>query len=309
MLFQLISSEPLYFISCCFIFGLLVGSFLNVVIYRLPVMMQQEWEAEITDYLNDQAADGKKESSNQELINQKLVNQEHIDQAPFNLVVPRSRCGHCGTLIKAWQNIPVLSYLLLRGKCGHCQQRISLRYPMIELFTGCIAAVIAWQFQSTPVIAIAGIFLAFALIALFWIDFDTYLLPDSITIPLVWLGLIVNSQGWFTDLHSAVFGAIAGYMLLWSVFWLFKITTGKEGMGYGDFKLLAALGAWLGWQMLPMVIILSSFAGAAIGIALIIFKGHNREKPIPFGPYLALAGLLALMYGEQINQAYLNLLT
>ena len=257
--------------------------------------MQRQWNAEINDYLNDQKPESEK-------------SETAVEEHPFNLMVPRSRCGNCGAQIKAWQNIPVLSYLLLRGKCSNCQASISIRYPLIELATAIIAAVIAWQFFNAPYSAFAAILLAYALITLFWIDYDTYLLPDSITLPLVWMGLLVNLFGVFTDLQSAVIGAIAGYMILWSVFWLFKLITGKEGMGYGDFKLLAALGAWLGWQLLPVIIVLSSLVGAVIGIAMIVFGGHERSKPIPFGPYLAAAGLLALLWGETINQAYLTLI-
>lgn len=295
---QFISSEPTYFIGLCFVVSLLVGSFLNVVIYRLPVMMQRDWDSEINNYLSEQ--------------NPSITDVEEQTkteaQEKFNLMVPRSRCGECGTMIKSWHNIPVISYLLLKGKCASCKTAISLRYPLIELATGLIAALIAWKLFSTPVAACAGILFAYALITLFWIDYDTYLLPDSITLPLLWLGLILNTFDLFTDLQSAVIGAAAGYLSLWSIFWLFKLLTGKEGMGYGDFKLLAALGAWLGWQLLPVIIVLSSLVGAVIGVAMIVFGGHDRSKPIPFGPYLAAAGLLAMIWGETINEAYLSFL-
>ncbi len=296
-LFEYLTADPFHFVSFCFVLSLLVGSFLNVVIYRLPVMMQNDWDAEIQSYIetnNDNTA--------------QLTPDAGEEKAAFNLMTPRSRCGNCGSTIKAWQNIPVLSYLLLGGKCGACKHAISPRYPLIELATAVIAAVIAWQMFQTPYVAFAAIIMAYALIALFWIDYDSYLLPDSITLPLLWLGLLLNTFELFTTLESAVIGAAMGYLILWSIFWLFKLLTGKEGMGYGDFKLLAALGAWLGWQLLPVIIVLSSLVGAVIGIAMIVFRNHDRAKPIPFGPYLAAAGLLALIWGDTINSYYLSLI-
>jgi len=296
-------NNPVAFISTCCLFGLMVGSFLNVVIYRLPKMMESAWQAEISQALQnqeppdgitppekDQAAPGVSEASPER----------------FNLVTPRSRCPECGNPVNAADNIPVLSYLLLKGKCRFCSTPISVRYPIVELLTGLLCGVVAWSLYPDTNAVLPAIILTFCLIALTGIDFDTYLLPDSITLPLLWLGLIVNYFGVFTTLENALWGAIAGYLILWCVFWLFKLITGKEGMGYGDFKLLAALGAWLGWQMLPVIIILSSLVGALVGIAMIVFANHEKSKPIPFGPYLAAAGWLALIWGEQINQAYLN---
>lgn len=303
---KLLASSPLLFVGLAGIYSLLVGSFLNVVIYRLPVMMQRDWDREVGDYLQQQAPVENNEHTHPHVATSPTDNK--APQEPFNLVFPRSRCGSCGALVKAWQNIPVLSYALLRGRCGHCGTSISLRYPAIELMTALIAMLVAWQFQTDILAAVAAIFLSYALITLFWIDFDTYLLPDSITLPLLWGGLIANAFGLITDLQSAVFGAAAGYLILWSVFWVFKLVTGKDGMGYGDFKLLAALGAWLGWQYLPVIIVLSSLVGAVLGISMILLAGRDQAKPIPFGPYLATAGLLALLWGDKINDFYLSIL-
>ncbi len=266
----------------------MLGSFLNVVIHRLPRMMEQEWR--------EQCAALDADSS-----------QAHVPAGPrYNLVVPRSACPGCGHQIRAMENIPVLSYLMLRGRCSQCKARISPRYPAVEALTGGLSAFVAWHF-GFGASALAALVFIWALIALTFIDFDTHLLPDSITQPLLWLGLLVNFSGMFTGgLQSAVIGAIAGYLTLWSVYWLFKLTTGKEGMGFGDFKLLAAIGAWLGWQMLPLTILLSSLVGAVVGIALILFAGHGRQVPIPFGPYLAGGGLIALFWGREITQAYLG---
>ena len=226
-------------------------------------------------------------------------------EAPLNLASPRSRCPSCGHEIRPLENIPVVSYLFLKGKCADCGTAISLRYPAIELITGVLSACIAWHFG--PSVQTAGaLLLLWSLIALAAIDFDTQLLPDSITLPLLWLGLLFNLFGTFTTLPAAVIGAMAGYLSLWSIFWLFKLATGKEGMGYGDFKLLAALGAWLGWSMLPTIILLSSLVGAIVGISLIVVTRRGRNIPIPFGPYLAAAGLIALLWGTQITQTYLG---
>lgn len=286
------------FVATCSLFGLLVGSFLNVVIYRLPRMMENAWQLEIRQAQQD-------DSSNPEDNPSSSANDE---AESFNLVTPRSRCPACANPIRAADNIPVISYLLLKGKCRYCSEPISLRYPIVEFITGVLCGIVAWHFFPNTQAAMLGIVLTFCLIALTGIDFDTYLLPDSITLPLLWLGLIANYFNVFTSLENALWGAIAGYLALWTVFWLFKLVTGKEGMGYGDFKLLAALGAWLGWQMLPVIIILSSLVGAAVGISLIVFSKHESSKPIPFGPYLAAAGWLALIWGEQINAMYLNYL-
>lgn len=264
--------------------GLCIGSFLNVVIHRLPKMMERDWQLQCAE----------------------LQGEIPVPVDTLNLATPRSRCPHCGHQIGALENIPVLSYLLLKGRCAGCKSPISPRYPLIETFTGLLSGYLAWRFGPTWQTA-GALCLAWALIALTFIDFDTQLLPDSITLPLLWLGLLFNVFGTFTNLASAVIGAMAGYLTLWSVYWLFKIVTGKEGMGYGDFKLLAALGAWLGWQMLPAIILLSSLVGAAVGIGLIVLARHGRNVPIPFGPYLAAAGLIALLWGRQLTQLYLGL--
>ncbi|MBQ5941855.1 MULTISPECIES: A24 family peptidase [unclassified Massilia] len=261
------------------LFGLLVGSFLNVVIYRIPAMMQRESD-------NYVAAETGKEPP-------------HTER--FNLMVPRSRCGHCGHQITAMENIPVISWLALRGKCSSCKTPISARYPAIELFTAIVSGLLVWTFGSGAM-GLATLLFAWLLIAMTFIDFDTQLLPDDLTYPLLWAGLLVNINGTFVPLQDAVIGAAAGYLVLWAVYWLFKLVTGKEGMGYGDFKLLAALGAWLGWAMLPTIILLSSIVGAVVGISLILFAKRGRDKPIPFGPYLAAAGLIALFYGEQLSR-------
>ena len=265
--------------------GLCVGSFLNVVIHRLPRMMEQEWQAQCAD-----------------------LRGESTSTAPeLTLAKPRSRCPSCGHQITTLENIPVISYLLLRGKCSACSAPISSRYPLVEILSAVLSTYAAWHFG--PTLQTAGaLLLIWALMALTAIDFDTQLLPDSITLPLLWCGLAFNLASTYTDLSSAVIGAITGYLALWSVFWLFKLATGKEGMGYGDFKLLAALGAWLGWQMLPTIILLSSVVGALVGISLIAFTRHGRNTPIPFGPYLAAAGGIALFWGPQLTRAYLGLL-
>jgi leader peptidase (prepilin peptidase) / N-methyltransferase len=266
--------------------GLCVGSFLNVVIHRLPKMMEQEWLLQCAE----------------------LRGETPPEVAPLSLARPRSRCPHCGHRITAMENIPLISYLLiLKGKCSGCGQRISPRYPVVELLTGLLSAYVAWHFGPT-LQAAAALLLIWALIALAVIDLDTQLLPDSITLPLLWLGLLFNLSGGFVDLASAVLGAMTGYLALWSVYWLFKLATGKEGMGYGDFKLLSALGAWLGWQMLPAIILLSSVVGAIVGIALIVAARHGRNVPIPFGPHLAAAGAIALFWGDTLTQRYLGLL-
>ena len=267
------------------ILGLAVGSFLNVVIHRLPLMMQREWSAQCAE----------------------LRGEAPPADAPLGLAVPRSRCPHCGHAIGALENIPLLSYLVLRGKCRGCGAAIGIRYPVVEAIAGLLFAFAAFKFGPGVKAAGAMLFLA-AAIALTFIDFDTQLLPDDITLPLLWSGLLLNVFGTFTDLTSAVVGAAAGYLSLWSVYWLFKLVTGKEGMGHGDFKLLAAIGAWLGWQVLPMTILLSSFVGAVVGIVLIVLARQGRNVPIPFGPYLAAAGVIALFWGRQLNDAYLRML-
>lgn len=265
--------------------GLCVGSFLNVVIHRLPKMMEQEWHAQCADLRGETVPAG----------------------VSLSLAKPRSRCPSCGHQITALENIPVISYLLLKGRCSACGTPISLRYPLIEIATGLLSAYIAWHFGATAQ-AVGALLLVWSLIALAAIDLDTQLLPDAITLPLLWLGLVFNLFATYSDLSTAVIGAMAGYLALWSVFWLFKLATGKEGMGYGDFKLLAALGAWLGWQMLPAIILLSSIVGATVGITLIVAARHGRNVPIPFGPYLAAAGIIALLWGQQITRSYLGLI-
>lgn len=275
------------------IFGLLIGSFLNVIIYRLPKMMERDWQEQCRDFI----------ATNGDITN---LPTQGASVEPFNLMVPRSRCPSCGHQIRAWENIPVISYLALGGKCSACKTKISARYPIIELTTG-LLSVAAIYYVGFSWQGLAALAFTWSLIALTMIDFDTYLLPDDITLPLLWLGLIVNSFGGFTDLPSALWGAIAGYLSLWSVYKVFKLLTGKEGMGYGDFKLLAALGAWMGWQMLPQIILLSSLVGAVIGISLIVIRGRDKNIPIPFGPYLAIAGWIAFIWGDAINQSYLKL--
>jgi leader peptidase (prepilin peptidase) / N-methyltransferase len=265
--------------------GLAVGSLLNVVIHRLPKMMERAWKEECAE-LEGAASTTKP-----------------VER--YNLFVPRSQCPACGHGITALENIPVLSWAVLRGRCSACKARISPRYPVVELLGGLAAAWSAARFGFGPAAFGSMVFL-WCIIAASFIDFDTQLLPDSITLPLLWLGLLVNAGGVFTDLRSAVIGAAAGYLTLWSVYWLFKLVTGKEGMGYGDFKLLAAIGAWCGWQMLPLTIVVSSFVGAVVGIGLMVFARHGRSAPIPFGPYLGAAGIVSLFWGPQLTRQYLN---
>jgi len=269
--------------------GLLIGSFLNVVIYRLPQTLFADWRNQCREFI----------------AQEKGEEVETDKQEVFNIAVPRSHCPSCKAPVHAWQNIPLLSYALLRGKCASCKIHISLRYPIIELITGLLTAFIAYQYGLTTTGLLVAIF-TWSLLVLTMIDVDHQLLPDNITIPLVWLGLLANAFGLFTDLNTALFGAVFGYLSLWSVYWLFKLITGKEGMGFGDFKLLAALGAWVGWEMLPAIIILSSMVGAIIGIGGILIYGKDKNKPIPFGPYLAIAGWIAFFWGEKLNQTYLQ---
>jgi leader peptidase (prepilin peptidase)/N-methyltransferase len=306
--FHLLAHSPGLFACVCLLLGLLVGSFLNVVIHRLPLMLRRDWRQQSMEILREWA--GEKDASAE--LAQVHTGLEKAGSAlaaapVYNLIAPRSACPHCGYRIGALQNIPVLSYLILRGRCAGCQMRISPRYPVIEALTGLVSAAVGWHFGFS-LAGLAGLLFAWALIAAAVIDFDTQLLPDDITLPLTWLGLLLNLWGALTTLESAVIGAIAGYLALWSVYWGFKLATGKEGMGFGDFKLLAAIGAFLGWQMLPAVILLSSLVGAAVGIGLIALARHGRNIPIPFGPYLAAAGLLALFFGQDLNRAYLQLL-
>ena len=271
---QWLLSLVVLFVSLC------VGSFLNVVILRLPKMMHQEWRCQCEEFLAVPGGDPKPEET-------------------ITLSRPASTCPSCGHRIKPWENIPVISYLFLRGKCSNCSTPISIRYPLIEAVTAIFSLVTVWVLGPS-VGTLWALVLVWALIALTMIDFDTQLLPDNITLPLMWLGLVLNYFGYLTDFNSAFWGAVAGYLSLWSVYWLFKLVTGKEGMGHGDFKLLAVIGAWLGWQLLPAVILLSSLVGAAVGISLMVSRRHGRDVPIPFGPYLAAAGLLSLWFGDEI---------
>ena len=299
-LFQLIQSSPLAFTITCAILGLMVGSFLNVVIHRLPKMMELGWKQQCAELAKADQAD-----QTDGFVHPDGDGTPH---ARYNLVVPRSACPHCNHAISAWENIPILSYLLLRGKCSGCGAAISPRYPVIEAVSGMLTTYAAWHFGFGPAAA-GALLLIWALLALAAIDFDTQLLPDDITLPLLWAGLLFNLFGVYTSLSSAVLGAVFGYLALWLVYWGFKLATGKEGMGYGDFKLLAALGAWMGWQMLPLIILLSSLVGAAVGITLIVALKHGRNIPIPFGPYLAGGGLIALFWGQPLTQGYLHLLS
>ena len=276
--------DPLIFTLVALIVGLCVGSFLNVVIHRLPLMMEHDWQQQCSE----------------------LHGQTAAENAPLTLSRPASRCPHCGHRIGALDNIPLLSWLLLKGKCRGCQAPISIRYPAVELLTGLLSAGLAWHY-GFGMAALGALLFLWAMIALTFIDADTQLLPDAITLPLLWLGLLFNLGATYVPLDQAVVGAVAGYLSLWSVYWLFKLATGKEGMGFGDFKLLAAIGAWAGWQALPVTILLSSVVGAVIGIALMIAAKRGHSVPMPFGPYLAIAGTLALVYGQELNRIYLGL--
>jgi leader peptidase (prepilin peptidase)/N-methyltransferase len=264
--------------------GLVVGSFINVVVFRLPRILEHSWRGECAQLLGRE--------------------EETPGEKPPGLARPGSRCPHCGHPIRPWENIPVLSYLLLRGKCSACGATIGLRYPIVEIASGLLALAVVWQFGPTWQGA-AALLLSWALLTLGLIDYDTKLLPDLITLPLLWLGLLLSLGGLFSDPVSAIIGSATGYLALWSVYQLFRLLTGKAGMGYGDFKLLAMLGAWLGWQHLPQIIILSAVVGATVGISLIVFRGRDRNIPIPFGPYLAAAGWISLMWGDAINRIYL----
>ncbi|HEY5654417.1 MAG TPA: A24 family peptidase [Woeseiaceae bacterium] len=289
---ELFSTSPATFIIVAFVFSLLEGSFLNVVIYRLPIMLEREWRAQCEETVASPPGD--------------------LPAGPFNLMVPRSRCPSCKHQITALQNIPILSYLVLRGKCANCRTPIPLRYPLIEFCTALLTAVVAWHFGFGWE-AGAAILLTWSFIAISVIDFDQQIIPDTISLPLVWIGLglslfhpVAGAEALFIDPKTAIIGALAGYLSLWSVYQLFKLMTGKEGMGYGDFKLLAVIGAWLGWQMILPVILLSAVVGAIVGIALIVLQGRDRSTPIPFGPYLAAAGWIGMMWGQQIVTGYLD---
>lgn len=286
MLTDFFASYPLALPLFTLVLGLVIGSFLNVVIYRYPMMLEAAWREQCYEFLALPPPDN---------------SARHF--AVFNLAMPGSHCPQCKHAIAVHENIPVLSWLLLGGKCRHCKERIPLRYPLMELLTGLLSLLVVSQF-GFGWISLALLLFTWCLITLTMIDIDRQLLPDDLTLPLLWLGLAVNSMGWLTDLESAVFGAMGGYLTLWCVYWGFKLLTGKEGMGYGDFKLLAALGAWLGWQALPQIILLSSLVGAVVGSSMMLLRGQGRDMPIPFGPYLASAGFLALLWGEQLNQLF-----
>jgi leader peptidase (prepilin peptidase) / N-methyltransferase len=288
------------FAGSVFVLGLVVGSFLNVVIYRLPIMLERDWRSQAAEVLS--AGEPALETSAVQAV-----------PARFNLSTPRSACPNCQTRITAWQNIPVLSWLLLRGRCAACKTKISVRYPLVELTTGVLSAWVAWHFGfGAP--AACGLLVTWALIALTGIDIDHQLLPDGITLPLMWAGLLaaiivgpIAGSPIPVSPHDAIVGAASGYVSLWLVFHTFRLITGKEGMGYGDFKLFAALGAWLGWKLLPLVILLSAATGAVLGILLIVLRGRDRSAPMPFGPYLAAAGWLAMLYGDGLVSSYLRL--
>ncbi|MFK5894237.1 MAG: A24 family peptidase [Pseudomonadota bacterium] len=292
--FDILQQQELWLFSSVFLLGLLVGSFLNVVIYRYPIMLKRQWKNECTEYL--------------ELESEQLSADNSVKEANFNLNYPPSHCPKCQHKITTLENIPLVSWLLLRGKCSSCKTSISIRYPLVELLTACLSLLVAWKYgYSYETLYLLGF--TWSLICLSLIDFDTQLLPDDITLPLLWSGLVCSLFGINNiTVTDALVGVIAGYLSLWSVYKIFKLVTGKEGMGYGDFKLLAALGAWLGWQMLPIVIFLSAFVGAIIGLSLMFFLGRDKNIPIPFGPYLATAGFLALIFGSQLNQFYLTAL-
>lgn len=294
-----LSTSPATWIGVVFIFGLAIGSFLNVVIHRVPIMLERAWRGEAEQIL------GGVESTASAVAQPKA-------QAPYNLFVPRSACPKCGTMISATQNIPVVSYLMLGGKCAQCGAKISVRYPVVELTTAVLSALVAWKFGFVWYTA-AALLLTWFLIALFAIDFDTQLLPDNLTLPLLWIGLLLSLAGTIPDIglpvdtRSSLIGAAAGYLSLWTVYQLFKLLTGKEGMGYGDFKLFAALGAWLGWQMLLPIILLSALAGSILGGLVILVRGRDHTIPFSFGPYLATAGWIALMWGKELLGSYLRM--
>ncbi|MDO6559008.1 prepilin peptidase [Paraglaciecola chathamensis] len=289
-IFQLMADSPLFFLSFVFIVSLMVGSFLNVVIYRLPVMMERSWKADFQAHFETD-------------VSTLGSNTDSTESAPFNLIKPDSTCPKCQHKIRAWENIPVVSWLLLRGKCSQCKNAISIRYPLIELGTALCSVWIAWHFGYSWS-ALAGVVMTWILVALIFIDIDTMLLPDQLTLPLLWMGLLFSIVNPAVTSADSIIGATVGYLSLWSVYWAFKLLTGKEGMGYGDFKLLAALGAWMGWQYLAIVVLMSSLVGAVIGISVLSFQGKDKGQAIPFGPYLAIAGWLTLLYGDWISTKY-----
>jgi leader peptidase (prepilin peptidase)/N-methyltransferase len=283
--------EPFMFLLLVGIFSLLIGSFLNVVIWRLPLMLKAEWTTECLEFLSES----------------KLIDKPAHFEKPkkLNLWHPRSHCPQCNKNLRIWDNIPIISYVFLKGRCSNCQNMIPLRYPFIEIFC-CILSVVTAFYWGVSVQTICALILTWSLISLTWIDIDHQLLPDNITLPMLWLGLAININNVFTDPVSSLIGAMAGYMFLWVIFWIFKITTGKEGMGYGDFKLTALLGAWLGWQALPEIILIASSIGAICGVGMIFMKKIARSQPIPFGPYLAMAGWISLNWGDKLRGLYLG---
>ena len=286
---DLLREQPTLYLSLAAVLGLIVGSFLNVVILRLPVMMERQWRKQCAEFDEQQSP---------------APEEKGRDEDRFDLSHPASHCPGCGHKIRIWENIPVLSYLFLRGRCSKCKMRIPARYPLIEILTATLTVVVAWHYEP-GIQALAAAFLTWILITLSMIDADHQLLPDSITLPTLWLGLALSLFGIFSNTHDAVIGAIAGYLSLWLVFHIFRLLTGKEGMGYGDFKLLALLGAWTGWQGLFPIVLTSSLLGALVGISAISVLGRDRQIPIPFGPYLAMAGWITLLWGQQIRDAYL----
>ncbi|MDU0354303.1 A24 family peptidase [Paraglaciecola aquimarina] len=286
-IFQLMADSSIFFVSFIFVLSLLIGSFLNVVIYRLPIMMQRAWQAECDEYIAQQHS------------TPAAINQQDV----FNLVKPDSTCPKCQHEIRAWENIPILSWLWLKGKCSQCRAPISIRYPMVELSTAVLSALAAWHF-GFGLAGFAAVLATWLLITMTFIDVDTMLLPDQLTLPLLWIGLLISISSPFVSTQDAVIGAALGYFCLWSLYWAFKLLTGKEGMGYGDFKLLAALGAWVGWQHLPVVVLLSSIVGAIVGLMILTVQGKDKSQPIPFGPYLASAGWLTLLFGDWFVELY-----
>ncbi|MEW6997697.1 A24 family peptidase [Colwelliaceae bacterium BS250] len=295
---SLFEQSPAIFYTTITILGLIIGSFLNVVIYRLPKMMENEWFCECRELLVDEL-----KPADKKLFKTKQVKEPKI----LTLSKPASTCPKCGHKIKIIENIPVISWLFLKGKCSSCTNPISARYPIIESVSGILSLVIAMHYDVT-VQTLFMLLLTWSLITLTMIDADKMILPDQITLPLVWIGLLLNLNGVFIGLEQAVIGAVVGYMSLWSIFWMFKLVTGKEGMGYGDFKLFAVFGAWFGWEVLPLLILMASLVGAIIGISLMLFKNHEGSKPIPFGPYLAIAGWITALWGQGIWQWYLGML-
>ena len=299
-----LTQNTVFFYSLVAIVSLLVGSFLNVVIHRLPIMMERSWREGLEEFEHEAGQnDGLGASHDNEQNAVTVTNGIEDAKEPFNLAVPRSRCPSCNHEISALQNIPVISYIALAGKCSNCKTPISLRYPIVEFVTMLLSLIVAWQFGPTPQ-ALLGIVVTWFLVSMTMIDIDHQLLPDSLTLPLMWIGLLAALSPVFADLRESVIGAAAGYMILWSVYQLFKMVTGKEGMGYGDFKLLAALGALLGWQALPVIILLSSLVGAFVGVGIIAMTGRDKNIPIPFGPYLAAAGWIAMIWGESLSSWY-----